>query len=298
MPPQRGPPRDPDTSDVVHQIYVKVVDSAIDSDTKSKGITLQLLTFIHQHLAEFKQMGVAMKVNKIRSIDLKNERLIDAMRKRRITSLPAVTTLYGEYIGLKAIIDLYDRNLREHAAMASRGVAAVQGIVSEEADLFRQFYGDEMTFEKAENDTEDAQIGDNGMDLATAYREHMARREQFARPAATRGGRGGAAGQPRAAPPRAAPPRATVAQPRAAAAAAAVAPPRGGNVAPPLETDADDRDFNDMLERMSRDIDENTRTQAFSAGGGDADFDENTSDPRDDLMVSAFYANQTSSDAL
>jgi hypothetical protein len=52
-----------------------------------------------------------------------------------------------------------------------------------------------------------------------------------------------------------------------------------------------------MLEQLSRDIDGNTREKAFASVGGDAD-DETGADPRDDLMVQSYFANQVSSDAL
>jgi len=287
-----------DSSDIVHQIYVKVVDSSIDPDTKSKQFTLELLKFVHQHLGEFKQMGVSTKVNKIKSADLRNPRLIEAMKRRGITSLPAVVTPNNVYVGLKTIFDLYSRNLKEHVAIAGRGVATPEGAVMEDEDLFRKYYGAEMTLEKALDDTEDVSVGDSGKDMMTSYREFMASREKMAanRP------------QPRVTPtrqepgPRAAPPRAgsrpgPQAGPRPGPQAAPrPAPPRGENVPPPKATDPDDEEFLNMIDELSRDIDDNTRKQAFSSTTGDSNDEEGTNDPRDDLIMNSWLANQVPSE--
>ena len=284
-----------DASDVVHQIYVKVVDSTIDPDAKSKKLTLELLKFVHQNLAAFKQMGVIMKVNKVGSADLRNPRLTDAMKRRGITNLPAVLTPNNIYIGLGAIIDMYMRNLQEHKAIAGRGMAAPQGAVMEDEDLFRQFYGNEMTLEKAENDADDASIGDDEKDMMSSYREFMSKREQFA--ASRQPPR---APQPRAPSqaPRALPPQAQRAAPRPSQTSAPRQPAtRVENVPPPRATDPDDKEFLDMIAELSRDIDDNTRQQAFASTTGDSNDDEGTTDPRDDIIMNSWLSNQVPSDS-
>lgn len=296
---RRQTPRPPQASDatVVHQIYVKVVTGAdADKDTTSRKITIQLLTYVHTQLRALKDMGVSTRVNKITSQNLKDPRLVAAMKARGILRLPAVTTPNNVYLGLGEIRELYDRNIREHAAILGRGEREVQGATGEEDDAFRSFYKDEMTFERAEEDTNEDELGEGKQDLGTLHRDMMTRREQLLtgrRPPPPQKG-------PRAPP---APGRRGV--PPAQAPAPEPAPERGGrggvprarpgNVAPP--DDPEEASFTDLLDRLSRDIDDNVRTQAFAATDADDD-DDGRPNPQDDLMERSFYANQVSSDTL
>jgi hypothetical protein len=282
---------------VVHQIYVKVVTGAdADKDATSRKITIQLLTYIHTQLRALKEMGVSTRVNKITSQNLKDHRLVAAMRARGILRLPAVTTPNNVYLGLGEIRQLYDRNIREHAAIIGRGEREIQGATGEEDDVFRTFYKDEMTFERAEDDTNEDELGEGKQDLGSLHRDMMNRREQLLsgrRPSAARTSRAPAPppGRRGAPPPQAPEPperggRGGV--PRAPAA-------RAGNVAPP--DDPEEASFTDLLDRLSRDIDDNVRTQAFAATDADDD-DSGRPNPQDDLMERSFYANQVSSDTL
>ena len=165
--------RGADTGQVAHNLYVKVVTGA-DADHKSRDITLGALKYVHARLATFAQMGIAVKVNKIRSQDLQDPRLVEAMRKRGITRLPALTTPNNVYIGLKEICDLYERNVKEFAAVAARGERPVEGILPE--DDLDSYYREEMSFERADEDAEETGLGE-GDNMMDSYRRMMERRE-------------------------------------------------------------------------------------------------------------------------
>ena len=148
-----------DESDIVyHNLYVKVV-TGNDSDNKSRDITLQVLKYVHSKLEIFTKMGLSVKVNKIRSQDLQNPKLINVMRQRGITRLPALTTSNNIYIGFAEITDIYERNIKEFLAFARRSERSVEGIAPE--DDLTEFYKDEMTISRAEHDTEESAIGES-----------------------------------------------------------------------------------------------------------------------------------------
>jgi hypothetical protein len=311
MPPGgvRGAPRvnlaQADTSHLVHQLYVKVV-TAGDPDAKSREITLQVLRYVHERLKLLTTMGIEIKVNKIRSQDLQNPKLVDAMKHRGITRLPALTTLNNVYLGFNEIHDIYERNIKEYAAFDRRGEKPVDDSPVQEDDLSK-YYGDEMTFEKAEDDAQETGIGE-GDDMMDSYRRMMERRESSessrrrpgssARPVQTVDTRRDRPPAPSARPdniaPRAArrPPQAPQA-PHAPQAPRAPHAPWGAREDPP---DPDEVEFQATIDRLSRDIDDSVRDQAFSVTGGDSLDDDGGADIQDDLMERAYYANMSSSD--
>ena len=293
---RRGPPSGPrtdlaraDTGQVQHNLYVKVVTGA-DADHKSRDITLGALKYVHTRLATFAQMGIAVKVNKIRSQDLQDPRLIEAMRKRGITRLPALTTPNNVYIGLKEICDVYERNVKEFAAVASRGERPVEGILPE--DDLDSYYREEMSFERADEDAEETGLGE-GDNMMDSYRRMMERRENSEsgrRPHHIAGGRLSATtsdvsgGAPRGG-----------GGPRPGGRPDNIAPPAVGarQRAPPV--DAEDAEIQETIDRLARDIDDGMRSRAFTSGGGDSLDDDGGADPQDDLMERAYWANMSES---
>lgn len=290
----RGAPTGPrtdlsraDTGAVPHNLYVKVV-TAGDPDRKSRELTLQVLQYIHGRLPVFKQMGLAVKVNKIRSQDLQNARLVEAMRRRGIARLPALTTPNNVYIGFKEISTVYELNIKEFSHVGRRGEKPVEGAVPE--DDLDSFYADEMTFERAEEDAQETGIGESE-DMMDAYRRMMERRE---RSDAGRKGRVGVGGRPTTTVSddrRAAPPRAPVS---ARPDNIATAPPRRAP-APAAPLDPDDAEIQATIDRLAADIDDNLHTRAFASGGGDSLDDDGGADIQDDLMERAYWGNQSSS---
>jgi hypothetical protein len=264
----------------VHNLYVKVVADG-DADRMSRDITITTLKYIHKWLPVFTQMGISIKVNKIRSQDLQNHRLVEAMRKRGLTRLPALMTPNGVYIGLKEISGVYDKNVKEFTAAAAR---PAEGLLPE--DDLDNFYRDEMTFERAGEDSQEAGIGE-GDDMMSSYRHMMERRDR-----------------PDSHPPRPAtgrPPATTGDAPPRSLHRSLPPPHAGGrpdNIAPPRRQRAnndEDAEIQETIDRLARDIDDGTRGLAFSQSGGDSLDDEGGADPQDDLMERAYWGNQSES---
>jgi hypothetical protein len=268
-----------DTSGVNHNLYVKIV-TAGDSDKKSGPLTLQVLEYVHARLPMFKKMGLAVKVNKIRSQDLRNAKLVAAMKRRGITNLPALTTPNNVYLGYKEICDVYERNIKEFAAVGRRGEKPIEGAAPE--DDLTSFYGDEMTFERAEEDAQETGIGE-GDNMMDAYRDMIERRERSEasrRPRVTRSTTGAAVTERRAAPP-----RPTV----------STRPDNVGAARRQVALDPDDAEIQATIDRLARDIDDNVLTRAHSAAGGDSYDDDGGADIQDDLMERAYWGNQDES---
>ncbi len=55
------------------------------------------------------------------------------------------------------------------------------------------------------------------------------------------------------------------------------------------------REINDTIDRLARDIDDDTRARAFSSGGGDSLDDDGGADVQDDLMERAYWQNMAES---
>lgn len=295
----RGAPSGPrtdlsgaDTAAMAHNLYVKVV-GANDPDSKSRLITLEILKYVSSRIAMFRRMGIVVQVKKVRPVDLQNAKLLAAMKGRGITRLPALTTLNNVYLGYKEISDVYERNIREFNAMKGREEKAVVGAAPDADDDqydLQAFYKDEMSFERADEDAQETGIGESD-DMMDSYRTMMERREQSesgrrkpGRPAAAAGA---PAGQGRSAPP---PAGAARARPDNIA-----APPPARRPAP---SDPDDAEIMETIDRLARDIDEGTRTRAFSASGGDSLDDDGGSDIQDELMERAYYSNTVASDLM
>jgi hypothetical protein len=275
-----------DTSAPIHNIYVKITTPADPDHVQNRDITLATLKYVASHIAKFREMGISVKVNKVTSASLKNVDLRNAMKKRGITRLPALTTPNNVYIGYKEIVDIYNLNTREFAQRAVRGEKPVEGALPDDEFSLDNFYKDEMTFERAEDDAQEAGIGEVD-DMMDSYRGMMERREKSEAsrrkpgagrpPAAT-------AGNPRA------PPKAPTSRPDNVGSAARRPAPR------PSTGDIEDDEIQATIDSLAADIDEGTRKRAFSSGGGDSLEDDGGSDIQDDLMERAYYANALSSD--
>lgn len=256
-----------DTGPVVHNLYVLVVDkqATAPNEMKSRELTLRILNFIHGRLALFTEMGIKIRVHKVRKSDLQNQRLAQAMKAKKISSLPALVTPNNTYLGNREIEEVYEKNVQEFNAWKRRGVESPAGLAPE--DELDTFYQSEMTFERAEADggDDDDTIGE-GTDMMDSYRMMVQKREtrDASRP---RGGR---------------PPPAKSAAPRPAA------PSRPNNLGQGA-TDSMDN----LIDRMAGEIDAQTLEDAFSDGGGDSLEDDTPGvNAQDDLMERAYWANQ------
>lgn len=258
-----------DTGLVVHQLFVKIV-GANSADQISRQVTLNTLQYIKSCLPQFEVMGIKVVLNQIKESDLSNERLIAAMRARGVTKLPAMTSPNDVYNGLQEIKDVYEKNIRQFAAIDRRGERPVVGTT--EHDL-SSYYEDEMTFERAEEDAQETGIGETD-DMMENYRRFMEKREatdtarnpqrRTQKPAAAP-----AAHEPRRAPRDTRP---------------VVAPPVPKKRAPVDEADAE---IELTISRLARDIDDSSRKRAFE---GSVPYDEDDgANAQDDLMEAAYW---------
>jgi len=330
----RGTPTGPradlskiDTGETLHKMFIKIVPKpapgapALDAETaasnaKSAEFTKQVLQYVHDNLDAIRRMGIKIQIEKIAPDQLANEKLKAALKARGITRLPAVVTPVAVYLGVGEIIDLYQLNLREFAAVDRRGPApagprpglptqAASATATEAEDDLDAFYREEMTMERAEEDADETGLGDAG-DMMEDFRRVAAHREERA-----------ASRQPGKGPPRS---RDSVSasltsvshRPRTAELSSAGRPPMGGrpdNVragppraaagyrAPaPRTIEPDDEEISATLDRLAADIDEGTHARAFTGGGGDSLQDDEpeggTSSAQDDLMEKAFWGNR------
>jgi hypothetical protein len=268
---------------------VKVVTGE-DADAKSRGFTLEVLQYVHAHLARLTDMGLAVRVVKVTSRQLRDERVRAAMRARSIARLPALVTPNGVYLGFQEISSLYERNFAAYEAIARRGDQPVVGEAP--TDELEDYYRSEMTLERARADDKDDDAFGEGGDMMDSYRRMMERRETSDRGhkpktragaaapgAAPRAEAGAARGAGRTAPPR----TSGSGRPDNIAGAA-----QGGARGPPV--DDEEAEIQHTIDRLARDIDDNLREAAFSSGGGDSYDDDGSPDPQDDLMEQAYWS--------
>jgi len=272
-----GPP--PDTGPVVHNLYVLVVggNAAAPNDRKGRELTLAILKYIHDRLPVFTKMGVNIRVHKVNKSDLGNARLVAAMERRGISSLPALVTPNNTYVGNRSIGGVYEKNIAEYQAFRRQGTEAPTGIAQDD-DALASFYRSEMTFEKAADDDGLGNDGDGigndgdgigeGGDMMDAYRQMMQRRE-------TRETKGPGRGQP--APPKR---------------GGAPAPARRPDNVAPRAGGTGDSTMDSLIDRMAGDIDAQTFEDAFAGGGGDSLDLDGGMNAQDDLMEKAYWANQ------
>jgi hypothetical protein len=269
-----------DTGYIEHQLYIKVTpDAETAQDIKNHQITIRILKYIYEKKNVLQDMGIAVRVNKVTPSSLANPRVLEALKKRGINRLPALTTPNNVYIGLDDITILYEKNIREFLAVAGRGEGPVLGAMEE--DEVARLYREELTFEKADEDAQETGIGE-GDDMMDSYRRMMERREASDASRKKTGPPGVKA------PAR---PAASAAHPPAARAPAPGG--RGDNVG--ASRTALDDDVEKLIDRLAGGIDDDLRQKAFASGGGDSYEDDGSADPQDTLMERAYWGNQSES---
>ncbi len=302
VPPPPPPPPTPtpslDTDDPVHHIYVKV-DPAGEraADQVSRELTLRLLQYIHDKLPVIREMGVAVRVEKLTPDLLANRSVFDALLAKGITRLPALKTPENVYLGIDPIVGVYDENIRMFLAERRRGDRPPATSDAIDEDPLEAMYRDEMTLERAEKDrTFEAENGfeDGASDMMEAHRMMLERRDKSS--AGRRRPQSGGGPSPfedggtprRSAPRREEPPHAITRPPSS----------RGDNVgsgsrARPVRDPSDDGDITDTIDRLAREIDSGTLNRAYSTQpGGDGLEDDSAGDDRDAIMEAKYWANQ------
>lgn len=261
-----------------HDLYVMVVSESqrLPNDIKSRELTLRTLSYITERLATFKEMGVQVKVHKVRKSDLQNSAVRAAMKGRGITNLPALVTPNQTYIGVKEIIDVYEKNIKQFSAWRRRDEDQVSGAMPE--DVLDEYYRREMNFDRAKQDESEGGDGSMGetSGMMDAYRQMVQRRESYD---AQRGKSSGIPGPPGGG-----------SSARGGAQALPAAGSRRDNVG---GNDDEIGNIDSLISRMAGDIDSQTVEAAFAGSGGDSFEDTGgAGNAQDDLMEKTYWANQ------
>lgn len=275
-----------DQGPMVHNLYVKIVPET-ESDEMSKKLTRQILLYITSRLALLRQMDLKVNVNRVRSKDLKNPALTDAMKRRGISRLPALTTPNNVYLGVKEIIDIYQKNMKEYEAVNRREPKTAHREMDRPEDDLDRFYRDDMTEDNAKVDAEDEAIGDQDTEsMMRSYSRMMQRREKLNKDRKSyRPGEDDGSGAPPARPKQA---------------ASASAPPRPAQSSRPdnVHQEGDDAEITGMIDRINSELRGSDVDTAFSKGGGDSLEDDGldgAGDSQDKFMQAAYWANQEDS---
>ncbi len=290
-PPQAHPRPQVDLSKLsqgpmVHNLYVKIVPDT-ESDEMSKKLTRQVLLYITSRLPLLRQMDLKVNVNRVRSKDLKNPALTSAMKRRGIARLPALTTPNNVYLGVKEIVDIYQKNMKEYEAVNRREAKTTHREMDRPEDDLDQFYRDDMTEDNAKADADDEAIGDQDTEtMMRSYSRMMQRREKLNKDRKSyRPDEDGGSGAPPSRPKQA---------------AGASAPPRPAQSSRPdnVHQDGDDVEIAGMIDRIHSELRGSDVDTAFSKGGGDSLEDDGldgSGDAQDKYMSAMFWANQEDS---
>jgi hypothetical protein len=265
-----------------HQLYVRIA-AAGDHDfgtpawARHRAATLRVLRYLSDRRASIRQMGIDIQVIKVRGCDLANRQVVQAMKSRNITLLPTLVTAAMPYSGPTAIIDLYEKNIAELAAMKRRGESEVEGY--QEEDVLDAFYRENMTLKAAEDDMEESGIGQQ-KNMMDSYHDMLHRRETTS--AASRPPQPGRAPAGGRAP-------AAAGHASAARAPAAPAPPaRGDNVS--------EDDYDVMISRLAGDVGSVRDISQGETVVGECVDEDADGDAKDTAMERAFYANLRATD--
>jgi hypothetical protein len=248
---------------VTHNLYVFTPGTAPADKTK-RDQTLAVLKYVDSHTSIFKRMGVVVQVHKVRKSDLENPRLIEAMKRQGIRSLPALLTPNAVYVGLQAIFGIYAANIEKFR----------QATQTPDDDPLAEHHRLIMAGGGPDSDEDAMGAGGGGSDMMGAYQKALEQRIRHEKQHA--GGSAGADRQP-------------------------LALDRPDNMALASPASARDPELDALIEKMGNStyaVDDKKRILA--ASGGDS-FDDNGGgggDAQDDYMAAHYWANQEDSSLL
>lgn len=273
-----------DTEKILHMLYVRVVKKS--EDFKSYDVTMQLLKFLQSKKMLLSEMGIKLKIFSITTEKLQNAKLKMAMRQSKITNLPALKTPEGVYLGFKSIVQVYQTNIVAYTASKRQGKDDVKGISSE--DEYDEYMRQEMTFERAEEDSSETAIGEEN-DMMDQYRHQMQAREAAKERAKSKTQKTKTAPKP-----------AKSSRPDNVGSHSTHPGSRPQSTSQPgqsHQTKPQESEGEDSIEHIISSMQEVDTEEVF-AGGGDGDStadDTGAVDPQDRFMESRFWSNQESS---
>jgi hypothetical protein len=169
-----------------HQLYV-LSEAPRPPAQKGRERTLAVLRFVWERLPLLAEMGVRVEVRGFRRAALREPRLVAALKRRGVSALPALVTPRGVYEGRRAIVGVYERNIRVFLSLRDD---PRPGRPSAE-DALEEFYHSEMAPSRREEEGEDDgdALGEGRGGMMEAYHEMMHRRGPGEGPAPPSAGR-------------------------------------------------------------------------------------------------------------
>mgnify|MGYP006132923883 CR=1 FL=1 len=153
----------------MHHLYVLVTKGDSPADKKSRALTLAILNYVHKRHPLLASMGVALKVHGIANSDLRNPRLIKAMKQKKISSLPALVTPSNTYVGNRSIGEVYETNIAKYKKFQRRPGGGGKSVEESDSDMIDEYYRKEMAQPTdTGNSDEESVIGGEGDDMMQA----------------------------------------------------------------------------------------------------------------------------------
>ena len=165
----------------VHKLFVIVGGS-----DEATAATVRILQFVAHCKPWLNQMRIALKVEKIRAALLTRDVLRKALTAQGLTEFPALKTPNRRYLGVSKIAGVYSVAIQDfkksQKGMTRTQVAdARRGIEIEGAasadDIYRNFYANELTFKAAESDHGDTSLGDKD-NMMSQFQDMVKRRSE------------------------------------------------------------------------------------------------------------------------
>ncbi|MDF1728289.1 MAG: hypothetical protein P1U53_11135 [Sulfitobacter sp.] len=141
-------------------------------------MTVNLLRFINEHATELKKAGVKIVPKMITADQLRDPRVVKALRAKGIQSFPALKTPNHIYMGLGNIIEVYKESLYQYNVWLNKQKSG-GGAVTEPEDEYRQFVSSSMSFKAAKDTDDEAMVGniDENKDMMGKMHEMVRKRQ-------------------------------------------------------------------------------------------------------------------------
>jgi hypothetical protein len=171
----------------MHDLYVVAVGAAAKSpaERKSRELTQAIVRYVHSRLAILGKLGVGVRVRVVKNRSLSSPQVIEAMRQKGITSLPALVTPSMTFPGAETIRDVYEKNIERYAQYVQQQPQTTR---SDDDDPLAAFYREEMSESKTAEDIVEDEPGIGDDEGVTGMMD------SFRRMVETRGG--GSSGAP------------------------------------------------------------------------------------------------------
>lgn len=147
---------------------------------------VRLLTYIKNNKDLLRRMGVSIRVVQATASQLKSGEVRAALKGRGIKELPALVTAKSVYLGVAAIVELYEKNIKEFTASLVGGGGGGGGD-SDSGDPARDWLLSNIAVDDGDDGGDDISSSEaNGM--MAQYHSHVKRRSGGGRPAAEMSG--------------------------------------------------------------------------------------------------------------